>query len=175
MFKVYDNFLANDKFEHIRNTLIGEPSVFPWYYKESRLPQLETRTEIPQQYAGTLSHMFYINNQRTSDFFELLAPLLDIIEPAALIRIKANLTFAAPDRFVHGMHIDHNKGVGQTAVFYVNTNNGQTMFDNGETVDSVANRLVVFDSSTVHSATSHTDTSVRCVINLNYIEQKHND
>ena len=59
-----------------------------------------------------------------------------------------------------------------TAVFYVNTNNGYTIFESGEKVSSVENRMVIFDSNILHTGTTCTDERVRCVLNFNYYEWK---
>ena len=55
-----------------------------------------------------------------------------------------------------------------TAVYYINTNNGWTEFENGDKVESVANRIVIFDSNTMHTGTTCTDEKVRVLINFNY-------
>ena len=34
-----------------------------------------------------------------------------------------------------------------TSIFYVNTNNGYTKFEDGSIVESVANRMLIFDSN----------------------------
>ena len=53
--------------------------------------------------------------------------------------------------------------------YYVNTNNGYTEFEsNGMKVDSVENRLIIFDSNEKHRAVTTTDTPRRSVINFNY-------
>ena len=51
----------------------------------------------------------------------------------------------------------------------MNTNNGKTIFKHGEEVNSVANRMVIFDSNLEHAATSHTDEKTRVVVNFNYV------
>jgi hypothetical protein len=66
------------------------------------------------------------------------------------------------------MHIDTGIKGHKTAVFYVNTNNGGTIFLNGKKTNSVANRLVEFDSHQKHAAVDCTDEKVRVVVNFNY-------
>ena len=56
-----------------------------------------------------------------------------------------------------------------TAIYYVNTNNGWTEFENGDKVPSVENRIVIFDSSQLHTGTRTTNASSRVVINFNYV------
>ena len=55
-----------------------------------------------------------------------------------------------------------------TAIYYVNTNNGTTKFKSGKEVESVANRLVIFNSNELHAGSSCTDEHRRCLINFNY-------
>ena len=57
----------------------------------------------------------------------------------------------------------------KTAVFYINTNNGYTEFENGVRVNSVANRVCIFDSNLRHRGTTHTEgDNQRIVVNFNY-------
>ena len=57
---------------------------------------------------------------------------------------------------------------GKTAIFYLNTNNGYTLFEDGTKIESVANRLLTFDANLPHTGTSCTDKQFRCVLNINY-------
>ena len=51
----------------------------------------------------------------------------------------------------------------------MNTNNGYTEFENGTTVESEENRMVVFPAEMKHRGTSCTDKKIRVVINFNYL------
>ena len=68
----------------------------------------------------------------------------------------------------HGFHNDWDYEDSKTSIFYVNTNDGYTEFEDGTVVESVENRLVTFPSPLKHTGTSCTDTSRRMVININY-------
>ena len=61
---------------------------------------------------------------------------------------------------IHGFHVDQ-------LLYYMN-DDGQTIFKNGKAVDSIANRMVLFDGGELHTGTTTTNRKVRCVIN-NYI------
>ena len=89
---------------------------------------------------------------------------LDIKE---IFRIKMNLTTRTEKLFNHLYHTDFKDCT--TAIFYMNTNNGKTIFKHGEEVNSIANRIVIFNSNLEHAATSHTDEKTRVVINFNYV------
>ena len=56
----------------------------------------------------------------------------------------------------------------KTSTYYINTNNGWTEFEDGGKVESVANRMLVFDSNLVHGGVSCTDEKTRILINFNY-------
>ena len=56
----------------------------------------------------------------------------------------------------------------KTSIFYVNTNNGYTLFEDGTKVESVANRMLTFPTNMKHTGTSCTDSQTRIVINFNY-------
>ena len=56
----------------------------------------------------------------------------------------------------------------KTSVFYVNTNNGGTIFQNGKKITSTNNRLVEFDSHQKQAADGCTDQKDRVLINFNY-------
>ena len=58
-----------------------------------------------------------------------------------------------------------------TSIFYVNTNNGYTKFEDGTKVESVANRMVTFPTNMKHTGTSCTDEKMRIVINFTYFEK----
>ena len=56
----------------------------------------------------------------------------------------------------------------ETAILYINTNNGYTEFEDGTQVKSVENRVVIFNSNMLHTGRNCTDENVRVLINLNY-------
>ena len=58
-----------------------------------------------------------------------------------------------------------------TSIFYINTNNGYTEFEDGTVINSVANRLVSFPLNTKHRMATQTDTQRRIVVNFNYLRK----
>ena len=91
-----------------------------------------------------------------------------------VIRIKANKTFKKKENIESEMHVDVTRKEDEkfkTAVFYCNTNNGSTKFENGKKVESKANRAVVFDGRTLHCGIDCTDSLRRIVINFNYMDE----
>ena len=104
-----------------------------------------------------------------------IAPILDKIQPRIWIRAKANLASINSKPLVGGWHCDKDTDGAAwtdttTSIFFVNTSNGYTMFENGKKVPSVENTLVTFPNNTLHTGISQTDTKIRVTLNLNYLE-----
>ena len=104
-----------------------------------------------------------------SRHFEHIVPIIKKINPTSLIRIKANLRPYTEKPHQTGWHIDNEVPSAKTAIFYVNTNNGYTLFKNKKIIKSEENKIVVFDSKLQHCGMSSTDTKYRMVINFNYV------
>lgn len=163
--EIKDNFLDQQDFNVIKNTMFGYD--FPWYYQKNKVYS----SEAPIPYMFQFIHVFYQDLGPTSSFFNLLLPLIDKINPKALVRIKANLTTRTPEIITYGHHVDYDETkLLKTAVFYLNNNNGLTIFEDGSQIESVENRLVIFDCDMRHSGTSCTDENVRSVININFYD-----
>lgn len=161
---VVDNFLNPDDFKKIQTLLTG-PS-FPWFLNKGKVDQETDKKNMFQ-----FTHTFWDNNLggQTSDLLFELEPLINKIDPSKIYRIKANLTTVTDDILIYGYHTDYQESFKcTTSVFYVNTNNGFTIFEDGERVYSLENRFASFDSTMPHSGSSCTDKNFRCVININY-------
>mgnify|MGYP000491655028 FL=1 len=103
-----------------------------------------------------------------SPHFPLIAKILDKIKYQNILRIRSSLyprrDVQKPDPF----HIDYDFP-HKVCIFYVNTNNGYTMFENGEKIPSVENQLATFDGSEKHCSVVQTDTSARYIVNINIL------
>jgi len=100
-----------------------------------------------------------------------ILPILEKIGKVNILRIKANLVPKGSSIIEHGFHIDYKEKIPSnaiTSIFYVNTNNGYTKFEDGTIIESVANRFVSFPSELKHTGTTCTDKNIRIVINFNY-------
>lgn len=161
-YKVIDNFLSDADHQAIQNSLLGPG--FPWYYNDYK-PQ-EGEVDTPYNYQ--LTHLFYAENAWRSEMSDLLLPIVEKIKPREFFRIKANLSLATDSIRVGRWHKDFDFEC-KTAVYYVNTNNGFTRFRDGASVESVANRFVVFDSGDLHVGSTATDQKARCLINFNFV------
>lgn len=160
-YEIIDNFLSDEEYQNISDTLLGER--FPWYFND--YPVLDG--EIDTVYNYQFTHMFCLNNESTSDYAKLLDPIVEKLGASFVYRIKANLSPSTPTNRLGRWHTDFDIDC-KTAVYYVNTNDGFTRFRSGETVPSIANRLVAFDAKDLHVGATATDVKARCLINFNY-------
>jgi hypothetical protein len=168
-YKVIDNFLPSDVFSKVQELMLG--TVFPWYYNNGVVKTIDN-TVVSYDGAFQFTHVFYSDFKPNSEYFNAIMPILERLQPASILRIKANLLTRESSIVEHGFHSDipDLKMPCKTAVFYINTNNGYTLFEDGTKVDSVENRLLTFDSNMLHTGSSCTDCQIRCVINFNYYE-----
>jgi hypothetical protein len=156
-YKIIDNFLHQEDFQKIES-LYKDP-YFPWFYNDHKV---EKRDEDFQ-----FTHIIYENFVPNSQYFSLMDPLIKKLKCKSLVRIKVNLTVRSTEIKPSLFHVDNDLDCN-TAVFYLNTNNGKTMFENKEEVMSKKNRIVIFPSNLKHAGTTHTDEKIRAVININY-------
>ena len=116
----------------------------------------------------------YSNGTPLTPEYDLILGLINVIQPRALIRVKANLNYITEEIHKYDFHTDLGEFKSDTydgattAVFYLNDNNGYTEFEDGTKIDSVSNRLVRFPQNTAHRGTSCTDQPYRVVLNINY-------
>tara|TARA_R110002153_G_scaffold204069_1_gene356956 strand:+ start:229 stop:810 length:582 start_codon:yes stop_codon:yes gene_type:complete len=159
---------------------------FPWFYSD--------HTDSSGDGRGRFVHLFYSQNIPKSNYLNIIYPLLDKFYMHSLIRVKANLTTKKPvGEATGGYHVDMNyltcgicgekectqhlnlakKSVTDqftNVVYYLNSNNGYTEFEDGKKVPSVRNSMVVFSNRLRHRAVEHTDGDYqRVVLNMNFL------
>ena len=142
---------------------------FPWEQSAilaGEFPGLDPQDNLQDVhgfYAWRNPHIF------RSPHLMVIAPVLATFEPMRLIKAKLNRTRCHPRHIEYGLHVDTQRRGALTAIYYLNTNNGYTLFEDGTRVASVANRMVVFNAELRHTGASCTDTATRLVLNLNLI------
>ena len=175
--QIIDNFLPEEQFNNLHNLMMGGGMM--WNYNDVVDYQGGSQNQFQ------LTHTFFrLIHGYVSPICNIIDPFTDPLKVGTYIRIKANLTPKSTENCREGkFHYDHELVgsrlpdgtlISYTAIYYVNTNNGYTLFKDGNfKVDSVANRLVIFDSSKLHKAVRCTDKEKRVVINFNYFTHKY--
>ena len=113
------------------------------------------------------SHRSYDQQTITSEWFSVLGPILRELNPKSLVRVKANLYPRTKVIEEHGYHTDFPFEC-TTSIFYLNTNNGYTKFEDGTVIESISNRLLTIPTLWKHTGSSSTDEAGRISINVNY-------
>lgn len=164
MIDVVDNFLPDDEFKQLSEFLMS-PN-FPLYYAPH--VAYENVPEASPHYNYYFTHNFLLN-QQPSSYFEPIwrdhfahrfPPDIDII------RMRMNAFPSTEKVYEHKSHTDYDfPHTG--ALLCLNTCNGYTRVGD-ETVPSVANRMIIFDTSQYHNSTTCSDQPMRCNIIINY-------
>ena len=179
---IEDNFLDFRDFNELQTLIMSFG--FDWHYGPANtypigVSDSDGKIIYPKEVdkkTFQFVHVFYDAHAPQSPFLEKLHFIIKTIQPLSLIRIKANLLTRTPNIVENGFHVDMTNAPEErvkqltTSVFYVNTNNGYTKFEDGTEVESVANRMVTFPANMKHTGTSCTDENTRVVINFNYFK-----
>lgn len=160
--KVIDNFLLPEEFAPIKEYMMGPE--FPWYFNQT----VDYDGEITNKFQF-VHNFIMIEKGLVSNSMGILSPVLNKLDMKHLLKLKANCNPRGDGKNIGEHHVDNGVPTALTAVYYINTNNGGTEFQSGEFVESVENRIVIFDSTMAHRGVSCTDEKVRVLANINYI------
>ena len=154
---IYKNFISRKDSNKIYDVFLNNN--FPWYYHKN-----STKND-----SNFFSHGFIVEEQINSGFIFLIEPILKKLKCKKIYNIRANLCLKRPMK--SNWHIDFDKlkltPKSKTAIYYVNTNNGYTIFKNKK-IRSEANKMIVFNGDTMHKVKYQTDKDARIVINFRY-------
>ena len=131
---------------------------------------------IPNDGHFQFVHQVYTDHTILSPAFQLLKPILEREEVIALARIKANCLIKTEEQIIFdwAFHTDFSELGDEaiTSIYYVNSNDGKTIFEDCKYVESKANRLVRFPHFLKHTGSTCTDEDRRIIINFNYYVPK---
>ena len=175
-YEVIDNFLDKEYFDDLVVLFvekeIGEGNfTMSWYYNSSVSHVKEHKKWVKEDNIFYMTHLLYSRNIPTSANYDHLIPLLEKLKVNCLLRVKANLFPNTHKLHEHPMHIDY-KFSHSGAILSLNTCDGYTKLKDGTKIDSIANRILLFDPSEEHCSTTTTNVSARFNININYIQEQ---
>jgi len=164
--RVVDNFLTHHELAHLQEVYLEDD--FPWFWGPTTVPyegsNCENELDNYQFY-----HPFYVPGMyNNTPYWNILDPIIKKLGVRSLLRIKGNLTTRTTEIVEHGYHVDFKWDDSLTAIYYVNSNDGYTIFEDGTKIESVENRIVIFPVHHKHSGTSCTNEKRRVIINFNY-------
>jgi len=188
-YEVIDNFLRAEDFEVIQNlflpkyedegleislesdgnktTINTDQHHIPWIYSTAILPR-DRQLTPKDRTMFFMSHNIYVDDFGIlSPYYPYFKPALDKLGVKALRRIRCNLFPNTASVYVHEYHTDsdfsHN-----AALLSINTCDGFTTLEDGTKIDSVANRVLIFDGMTKHASSTTSDEAARINVNILY-------
>jgi hypothetical protein len=159
-YKIIDNFLDGEYFD----SLVLAMERWEWYFQSG-----VAYKEVVVDNFYHMTHLFYSKNAPVSPHYDKLLPLLTKLQVECLIRLKANMYPNTATLHEHGMHTDKNF-LHSGAILSLNTCDGYTKLKDGTKIDSIANRVLLFDPGIEHCSTTTTNAPARFNINMNYIQ-----
>ena len=159
---VIKNFMSNDYSDYVENLL--ESTNFPWFFSKS----VANENDKKHFY---FMHNFFYNNVFSNFFQTIIDPFLQSFnfKEIFLSRAKANLFLRSEKQIKYGLHTDINidKHTFTNVIYYVNSNNGGTEFEDGTFIPSIKNNLLIFNNLINHRSVGQTNTKTRINFNLN--------
>jgi len=168
--KVIDNFLEEEYFNELSNLVCSTNYDFAWYYGSYH--SVFSDKNDPLQYFFT--HIIYLNDVPNSSNYDICQELIGEIDAKgegikSLLRIRANYFPNTPNNIhEYPMHIDMDFS-HTAAILSLNTCDGYTKLADGTKIDSVANRVVLFDAGEEHTGTTTTNAKARFNLIVNYL------
>ena len=161
--EILDNYLPSLDFQELQANFIK----LPWKYSGLTGPISDDNYQLHHNF-------FTIRNpyleKPISSHAHILKPLLLKLSALYILRIKANFRPKTSKHILSDWHVDIDADCPsfQTAILYINSNDGYTEFKDGTKVESIANRLLIFPTSLQHRGASCTNCNYRMVLNLNF-------
>ena len=169
MYRIIDDVLSEDDLIKIEQNVLQAPIFKAFDSTASKQSNNVYDVMMSRVFFSSL-YSRYQEPGFNKEYLPYFYPLLDKIVSGFLLRVSLNLTFATPNPYVSEFHVDTEVKNSNTCVYYLNSNNGGTKFrDSGEIVQSQRNRGVIFPSHFSHAAVNTTDTKLRWVLNINYL------
>ena len=164
--KITDNFMPKDVFKEYQSNIYK----IPWTINPILTSNINVNSILCDEIDNfRFTHEFYSGNKPVSEYYyKFIEQLLPHIKVRSLIRVKINANIKTEKIIKHGFHIDNNYIDSITSIYYINTNDGYTEFEDGTKVESIENRLITFPTTTYHCGTTCTNQSLRVLINFNY-------
>ena len=159
--KVIPNFIENESVaKTIKKILLGQR--FDWFYLPTLVDKEDKNDFMFWHNLYSLNDNFY-----STHFQQILMPLLGRLSFNYVSRAKINC-YPRKQKFEKTKFHTDLKQPHMVALYSVNTNNGYTLFEDGDNkIESVENQMVIFDGRLKHCSVAQTDENIRVNININ--------
>lgn len=175
-YQVIDNFLNYQDFKKLQDLIVFSDKI-PLYLRSIVSAHDENDSmfdqDLENQNWNWYGNYVVYNHIPYSEYYDLISGLFssrlkEIEKVKTFIRIKINFYPNTTELKEHAKHADldfpHKGGL-----YSLNTCDGFTRMSNGDIVESVANRMVLFDASQLHNSSTTTNAKGRFNINFNWL------
>lgn len=167
-YKIIDKFLELSFFEKVFKEISS--SEISWFYRA-----FDVSNGLTKNKNGYFNHTFYNNDEPMSAlYFSFIKDILQKMNASTVMSVVANLCLRDIDCIESPYHVDRPYTNSKTAILYLTTCNAKTILkidDKEIPVESIENRLLVFNANIKHKVIYQTDKHKRYVINFNYYER----
>ena len=162
-FKIIDNFLDKSYLENLKRVIFSPET--PWFFRESLTLTGKSKDE------PFYNHCLYNEHESKSSLFKHMGEILNKLNIVAINEIRINSMNSRKEQYECDWHVDRYFKC-KTAILYLNTCNGYSILKTSpETkINTIENRMVIFNSEIEHKGVSATDTKRRLLINFNYFD-----
>ena len=167
--KIIENFLPTEIHQKYVKLLMSND--FPYYFIDgvSHTDGTEDDFFFFHNLYGNPHNFNHEGGEIVSRYFNsLVMPILGRLPFSFnnLLRARINLFTRKQNSKISNFHTDLDEK-HTVALYYLNSNNGETVFRTGDKVSSVANQMLIFDGHMDHAVIPQTDEKIRVNINLN--------
>ncbi len=164
--KTIDNCLPKPFFDKLQQLIIWN-NQFPFGLGKG----VATGEEVPSDFNDWYATHLLLNSNYVSQYYSQVLPLISnvihVLNLKSLLRVKVNFYPYTGQLYEHPPHTDY-PFENKAALLSLNTCDGFTRLHDGTKVDSIANRLLLFDGDQLHNSSTTTNARGRWNINFNY-------
>jgi hypothetical protein len=179
IFNSDDNFVDENFQKELERIMVD--GTVPWFYVPNTVPS-------HREYDGFdgfsfFTHMYYINNQKNSDFFDIVFSIFEKfiekhnIEVKEILHCRSNFMIKSDLPKITNPHVDFDFP-HKVFLYYVNDSDGDTVFfkndikNNLKEVERVSpkgGRGILFNGLTLHGIEAPVESNYRIVVNIPFI------
>ena len=174
--EVHDDFLDQEDFERI-STLINSAEFYwtrsPILNKFTYPKNIPSKILCEEKYNHQFVHFLYAEYKPRSRFADdILTQFIKQLSPRSILRAKVNFNPCTENIIEHAFHHDYEPDEYpdmKTALFYINDNDGYTLFEDRTKIETIKNRCVIMKENILHTGTNCTNDHGRIVLAINYL------
>ena len=168
-YDIIDDFLSESDMDNFYETFTH--GGFPWTLITKVNENAEENDfQFAHKYIDNGEEVYVTAIEALRPIFRELYDAKYMTKDTEVYRAKTNLFIKTDTNRGLGFHHDiTNLGDNyKTIIYYVNSNNGGTRFEDNTFIESVRNRALLFSGKISHETVTQTDTNFRFNININY-------